>query len=55
MGGGLLLTQFPPYSKERGGCENVVLQRMPKPGGENRPQKMSNGGGELRPREYLCL
>ena len=42
-GGGLLLKQVPPQNTERGGGENVVLQRTPKLGGENRALKVSNG------------
>ena len=52
--GGLLLKQVPPYSTEHGGGENVVLQRIPKLGGENRAFKPPNGYSEQVPYGKIC-
>ena len=52
--GGLLLKQVPPQYTERGGRKNVVLQRTPKLGGENRALKVSNRHSEVVRYGKIC-
>ena len=52
--GRLLLKQVPPQNTEHGGGRNVVLQRTPKLGGENRALKVSNRHSEVVRYGKIC-